>query len=72
MQSLILRAGRDIACNDEMREIGADFLHAHVFGLAPVVKENEAFDPIAVGLFSAIAHAAQTDDGAHLIHELWL
>ena len=46
-----------------------NFIGAHVFGVAFVVKEDEAFDPVVVGLFGAVGVVLKADGVGDLVEE---
>lgn len=52
-----------------MGEEGLDFRGAHVFGVAFVVEDDVAFDPVAVGLFGAVGVVLEAQGVGDLIEE---
>jgi|GEM_PF-5340700 len=55
---------------NEVGEEGLDLRGAHVFGMAFVVEEDEALDPIHIGLFGAIRVVFAADGITDLVKEL--
>ena len=54
-------------------EVGQEGLHlgsAHLLGMALVVEEDEAFDPVDVGLAGARRVVHETDGVIHLFEQL--
>ncbi len=54
-EGLILRGGGDALLDGEMAEKGGDLFFAHLRGVALLVEEDEAADPIEIGLLGAKA-----------------
>jgi len=53
-ERLVLGGGGNLAFGCEVGDESLYFLGAHVFGMALLVEEYVAFDPIHVGLFGAV------------------
>ena len=56
IQGPILGGRCHLVVECQMRQKGADFLGAHLLGMAFVMKQNEAFNSAEVGDFCAVAH----------------
>lgn len=69
-QRLILGGGRYDTSGGEVRDEGLDFLCAHIFGMAFVVKEDAAANPGYVGFFGALGVMFDADGITHLVEEL--
>ena len=69
---LILRRGRHISCNREMREECLDLGFPHLFWMALTTKEDKSSYPIDVRLFSADTVAPKPDRGPDTIEQTWL
>ena len=52
-EGLILGGGRDVAVNSQVGNESLDFGAAHFFRVAFVVEEDEALDPVQIGVFRA-------------------
>lgn len=52
-EGLALGRGGDVFVDGKVGEEGGNFGCAHVFGMALVMEEDEAFDPIVVSVFGA-------------------
>ena len=61
----------DFAFGGEVGNESADFLFTHVFGVAFVVKNDVAFDPVFVGLFGAVGVVFGAKGIADLVHEFF-
>ena len=48
-----------------------NFLNAHVFGVAFVMKEDVAFYPLFVGLFGAVGVVFETDGVGDLVEQFF-
>ena len=70
-EGLILRGGGDVAFYGQVGEEGFHFDTAHVFGMALVVEEDVARDPIGVGLLGAIGIVFEPQRIAHLIEKFF-
>jgi len=68
-EGLALGGGGDVAFDSQMGEEGDDFGRAQVFGVAFVMEEDEAFDPIHIGFFGADGIVFEADGVAKLIEE---
>jgi len=69
-ERLILRGSRDVFFHCQVSEEGPDFGSAHVPGVTFAVEENEAPDPIHVGLLGAERGVFATDGVTNLVKEL--
>lgn len=70
-ECLVLGGGGDVFFDGEVGDEGLDFGGAHVFGVAFVVEEDVAFDPVFVGLFGAVGVVFGADGGGDEVHEFW-
>ena len=70
-ERLVLGGGRYTALGGEIGYVRLDFRRAHFFGVAFVVEEDEAFDPVHVGLLGAIGVVLGADGFAHLVEEFF-
>ena len=52
-ERLVLCRSSYLFFGGEVGEVGLYFVHAHIFGVAFIVEEDEAPDPFLVGLFGA-------------------
>lgn len=68
-QSYGLSGGGDVALDCEVGEELADFVLSHFVGMAFVVEEDKAFDPVDVGLFSVAAKVFETRSDADLVQQ---
>ena len=68
-KGLVLSGGGDAAVHGEMAQEGSDFLFAHVAGVTFLVEEDEAPDPVEVGLLGADAVALNAEVPANLVEE---
>ena len=68
-EGLVLGGGGDMTLDGEMCDEGLDLIGAHVFGVAFIMKEDVAFDPVLVGLFGAVGVVFGADGVAHLIEQ---
>ncbi len=71
-EGLILGGGGDVFLGGEVSEVVLDFLDAHVFGVAFVVVEDEAFDPFAIGLFGAVGVVLDANGFGELVEEFFV
>jgi len=70
-ESLILGGGGDVLIDGEMGEEGFDLGGAHVGGVLFAMKEDEALDPVDVGLFGAEGVVFEAEFVPHLIQEFY-
>ena len=68
-QGLALGGGGHVLFDGQMGQEGRDFGGAHVLGVAAVVKQDEAFDPIVVSVFSAAGIMLEAHGLADLVEE---
>ncbi len=68
-QGLVLGRRRDLAAHGEIGQERDDFGGSHLVGVALVVEQDEATNPLYVGLFGPRAHVAQPDRLTHPIEE---
>ena len=68
-ERLVLRRGGDAALDGEVREEGHDLERAHLVGMALSVEEDEAADPVDVGVLGAARQVAQARALAHAVEE---
>ncbi len=64
-----MRGGRHVAFNGQVREERFHFRAAHVFGVALVMKQDKALDPVHVGFFGADGIVLEADHIAHLVEQ---
>jgi hypothetical protein len=69
VEGLVLSGGGDVVVDGQVGEEGGDFGRAHVFGVAFVMEEDEAFDPVHVGFFGADGIVLETNGLAKLVEE---
>lgn len=67
---LVLRGGGDFLLHGQVREEGLDFGRAHVLRVALVMKEDEALDPMDVGLLGARGVVLAANGLADLVEQL--
>ena len=70
-EGLVLGRGSDFALGGEVGDEGFDFGNSHSFGVAPVVKEDEAAAPVYIGFFSAKGEVLGPESFAHLVKQLF-
>ena len=68
-QRLVLRGGGDFLIHGQVSEKGFHFCATHVLGVALVVKQDKAFDPVRVGLFGADRIMLESHHVAHLVEQ---
>jgi hypothetical protein len=68
-EGLISGRGGDVLFDSQMGDEGLDLIGAHVFGVAFIMKEDVAFDPVLAGLFGAVGVVFGADGVAHLIEQ---
>lgn len=66
-EGLVLGRGGDVAGDGEVSEELFDFTGAHLVGMAFVVVEDEAFDPVGIRFFGADGVMFEADGGADLV-----
>ena len=66
-EGLILGGGGDVPLDGQVGQEGLDLRGAHLLGVALVVEEDEAFDPVDVGLFGADGVVLEADGLTNLI-----
>ena len=66
-ERLILGGDGDVFIGCEVRKEGFNFGGTHFGGVAFVVEEDEAADPLDVGLLGAVGIVAGAQGGAHLV-----
>jgi len=71
-EGLVLGGGGDMFLDGQVGEKGFDLLGAHLFGVALVVEEDEAADPVHIGFLGADGVVLAADDLAHDIEQLFL
>ena len=69
-EGLVLRGGGDVALDGQVGEERLDLRAAHIFGVALAVEQDEAPDPIDVGLLGADGVVLDANRVAHLIEQL--
>ena len=62
MQRLVLRGRADVSIHSKSGEKLFNFFLAHFCRMALVMKENEAFDPVDVGLLGLVTIMSETED----------
>ena len=70
-EGLVLGGGSQVTLGGKVRDEGLDFLAAHVVGVAFVVEEDVAADPVYVGLFGAGGVVFDADGVADLFEEFF-
>jgi hypothetical protein len=71
-QGLVLGPGADVAITGEVVDEGAYFCCTHAAGVALVVEDDEAFDPIAVRALRAGAVVSALEREADELEEFWV
>jgi len=71
LNARVLDEGGDVLFDSELGEEGLYFWLAHFFGVAFVVEENVAFDPIEVSLFGAVGVVLGARDVTSLIEKFF-
>jgi hypothetical protein len=66
-EGLVLGGGGDVVIDGEVGEEGLDLGGAHIGGVFFAVKEDEAYDPVDVGLFGAEGVVFEAEFVSHLI-----
>jgi hypothetical protein len=66
-EGLILGGGSDVLVHGQMGQNGFDFLASHLLGVAFVVEQNVAFDPVYISLLGANGIVFEPDDVTNLI-----
>ena len=69
IEGLVLGRGGDVEGLGEVGEEGVDFRGAHGEGVFFVVEEDEAFDPVGIGLDGTGAEVSEGGEGADLVEE---
>lgn len=72
IECLVLGRGSDLTVDGEIGEKFADFLRAHFAGMPLSVEEDEASDPMEIGILGAEAVVPDTDRIAYPVEEPWL
>jgi hypothetical protein len=67
----VLDEGGDVLFDSEVDEKGLDFWVSYFFGVAFVVEEKAAFDPVIVSLFGAVGVLLGARDAASLIEKFF-
>jgi hypothetical protein len=68
-EGLVLSGCSHTVFNGKMGKKHIDFRRSHIFGVAFVVKQDIASDPLNVGFFRSYAVVAQSDGRPHLIEK---
>ena len=68
-ERLILRGGGNVFIDSEVGQEGLHLGCAHVFGMALVMKEDEAFDPVGVCLTGARRVVHEADGVVNLFEQ---
>ena len=68
-EGLVLRRGRDLPFDSQVREEGVDLGRAHLPRMTLVVEEDEALDPSGVGVLGADAVVADAAGRANLVEQ---
>ena len=67
----VLDEGGDVLFDSEVGEKGLYFWLAHFFGVAFVVEEKVAFDPVEVSLFGTVGVVLGARDAASLFEKFF-
>ncbi len=70
-EGLVLGGGGEVAFGGEVGNKGLNFFGAHVFGMAFIVEEDVANDPVFVSLFGALGIMFNADGVADLLEEFF-
>jgi hypothetical protein len=70
-EGLVLGGGGEAALGGEVGDEGLDFGDAHVFGMAFIVEEDVAANPVYVGLFGAVGVMLDANGVADLFEEFF-
>src|SRR6266536_5027389 len=68
-KGLVLGRGGDLFVNCQVGEEGFNFRRIHLAGMALVVKEDEALNPVGIGFFGTDGIVLDTQGLANLIEE---
>lgn len=69
-ERLVLRGGSNILIDGEIGQEGLHLGRPHLLGMALVVEEDEAPDPVGIGLAGARRVVHQADGVIHLFEQL--
>jgi hypothetical protein len=68
-QGLVLRGGRDLALDGEVRQKRFDLGRAHRARMTPSMKQDKSTDPLQVLLLGAVAVVQRAQLVAHLLEQ---
>ena len=66
-EGLVLRGGGDVAVDGQVGQEAVDFNGSHLGGMAFAVEEDEALDPVNIGMFSADRVVSHPDSIAQIV-----